>query len=236
MTPIKLILLDRDGAINFRRGEFVSSAEEWEPLPGALEAIARLNHAGFHVVVVSNQTGLGRGLFDVAALNAMQAKMQRMLAAVGGRIDALFYCPHGPEESCGCRMPLPGLFDQIGLRYGVSLAGVPVASGGARELQAGAAVNCEPHLVLTGAFAEAAAAAQGAPRGGADEAAPADSDEAIRPEDLALPEEFPAGTRVHADLAAFAAFIVERDALASSAARPSGAPAALVQDGASAPS
>ncbi len=199
MTPIKLVLLDRDGAINHRRGEFVSSADEWEPLPGALEAIARLNHAGFHVVVVSNQTGLGRGLFDVAALNGMQAKMQRLLAAAGGRIDALFYCPHGPEESCGCRMPLPGLFDQIGVRYGVSLAGVPVASGSSRELQAGAMVGCEPHLVLTGAFAEVAAAdATGV---------------ALSVADLVLPGDFPEGTRVHADLAAFADFIVERDAL-----------------------
>jgi D-glycero-D-manno-heptose 1,7-bisphosphate phosphatase len=198
-SSIKLVLLDRDGTINHRRGDFVTSADEWEPLPGALEAIARLNHAGFHVVVVSNQTGLGRGLFDVAALNAMQAKMQRMLAAVGGRIDALFYCPHGPEESCGCRMPLPGLFDQIGVRYGVSLAGVPVASGGSGELLAGALVGCEPHLVLTGAFAlGAAASAPGV---------------ALSAEDMVLPADFPEGTHVHDDLGAFADFIVERDAL-----------------------
>ena len=210
MTPIKLVLLDRDGTINHRRGDFVSSADQWEPLPGALEAIARLNHAGFHVVVVSNQTGLGRGLFDVAALNAMQAKMQRLLAAVGGRIDALFYCPHGPEENCGCCMPLPGLFDQIAVRYGVGLAGVPVVSGGLRELQAGVLAGCEPHLVLTGAFAADAAVAGSATLRAADAAA-------------ALPADCPAGTRVHADLAALADFIVERDALRSVAVTDAGA-------------
>jgi histidinol-phosphate phosphatase family protein len=110
---MKLVILDRDGTINEDSDDYVKSPSEWQPLPGALEAIARLNHAGWHVVVATNQSGLGRGLFDVASLNAMHAKMHSMLAAVGGRVDAVFYCPHGPEEACRCRKPEPGLFEQI---------------------------------------------------------------------------------------------------------------------------
>ena len=116
---MKLVILDRDGTINADSDDYVKSPEEWQPLPGALKAIARLNHAGWHVVVASNQSGLGRGLFDVASLNAMHAKMHKLLAAEGGRIDAVFYCPHSPDEACHCRKPQPGLFEQIGERYGV---------------------------------------------------------------------------------------------------------------------
>ena len=147
---MKLVILDRDGTINSDSDDFVKTPDEWVPLPGALEAIARLNHAGWHVVIASNQSGLGRGLFDVASLNAMHAKMHKMLAAVGGRVDAVFYCPHAPEESCNCRKPLPGLFEQIGSRFGVQLAGVPTAGDSVRDLQAGSAAGCEPHLLLTG--------------------------------------------------------------------------------------
>jgi D-glycero-D-manno-heptose 1,7-bisphosphate phosphatase len=121
----KLVILDRDGTINHDSDEYVKTAQEWTPMPGALEAIARLNHAGWHVVVASNQSGLGRGLFDVAALNAMHAKMHKMLGAVGGRVDAVFFCPHSPDENCSCRKPASGLFEQIGERYGMDLKGVP---------------------------------------------------------------------------------------------------------------
>lgn len=179
---MKLCILDRDGTINQDSDEFVKSPAEWIPLPGALEAIARLNHAGWHVVVVSNQSGLGRGLFDVAALNAMHTKMHTLLAAVGGRVDAIFYCPHGPEEQCNCRKPAPGLFEQIAERYGIDLAGVPTVGDSLRDLLAGAAVGCTPHLVLTGK----GAAYQG----------------------RELPADFPQGTRVHADLAAFVEHLV----------------------------
>ena len=110
----KLVILDRDGTINQDSDDYVKSADEWVPLPGALEAIARLNHAGWHVVVASNQSGLGRGLFDVAALNAMHTKMHKLLATAGGRIDAVFYCPHSPDEACNCRKPASGLFEQMG--------------------------------------------------------------------------------------------------------------------------
>jgi D-glycero-D-manno-heptose 1,7-bisphosphate phosphatase len=151
-------------------------------LPGALEAIARINHAGWHAVIASNQSGLGRGLFDVASLNAMHAKMHKMLSAQGGRIDAVFYCPHSPDEGCRCRKPQPGLFEQIADRFGMDLKGVPVVGDSSRDLLAGAAAGCEPHLVLTGK----GAALKGLP----------------------LPAEFPAGTRVHEDLAAFADWLV----------------------------
>ncbi|MBU3651820.1 MAG: D-glycero-beta-D-manno-heptose 1,7-bisphosphate 7-phosphatase [Limnohabitans sp.] len=174
---IKLVILDRDGTINQDRDDYVKSPEEWVPLPGALEAIARLNHAGWRVVVASNQSGLGRGLFDVATLNAMHAKFYKLLAAAGGRVDAVFYCPHGPEESCHCRKPQPGLFEQIRDRYGMELKGVPAVGDSLRDLQAGAAAGCDPHLVLTG------------------------KGEALR--DQPVPAHFPAGTRAHADLSAF---------------------------------
>jgi D-glycero-D-manno-heptose 1,7-bisphosphate phosphatase len=174
---MKLVILDRDGTINSDSEDFVKSPDEWHPLPGALEAIARLNHAGWHVVIASNQSGLGRGLFDVAALNAIHAKMHKMLAAVGGRIDAVFYCPHGPEESCVCRKPLPGLFEQISLRFGVLLKDVPTCGDSVRDVLAGAQAGCQPHLVLSG---KSAAFAGKAP-----------------------PVGLPAGTRLHADLSAF---------------------------------
>ena len=182
---MKLVILDRDGTINVQSDDFIKSADEWMPLPGAMEAIAQLNHAGWHVVVVSNQSGLGRGLFDVAALNAMHTKLHKQLAVVGGRIDAIFYCPHSPEEKCNCHKPLPGLFEQIGERYGVDLKQVPTVGDNLRDLQAGVAAGCEPHLVLTG---------KGAQHRG-----------------RALPPEYPAGTWIHEDLAAFVRFILERE-------------------------
>jgi D-glycero-D-manno-heptose 1,7-bisphosphate phosphatase len=185
MHTMKLVILDRDGTINEDSSEFVKSAVEWKPLPGALEAIAKLNHAGWHVVVASNQSGLGRGLFDVAALNAMHAKMHKLLAAVGGRVEAIFYCPHAPDQICRCRKPLPGLFEQIGERYGVALKGVPTVGDSARDIIAGAAAGCEPHLVLTG------------------------KGEVLRGQPL--PDTFPAGTRVHESLLAFADYLVARD-------------------------
>ena len=183
---MKLVILDRDGTINRDSDDFVKTADEWVPLPGALEAIARLNHAGWRVVIASNQSGLGRGLFDVASLNAMHAKMFKLLAAVGGRIDAVFYCPHSPEESCNCRKPLPGLFEQIATRFGVSLKSVPTAGDSLRDVHAGAAAGCEPHLVLTGKSAHY--------RGG------------MHPDGL------PYGTVVHQDLSGFADYILERRA------------------------
>jgi len=186
---MKLVILDRDGTINEDSVEFVKSPEEWVALPGALEAIARLNHAGWHVVIASNQSGLGRGLFDVAMLNAIHAKMNKLLAAVGGRIDAVFYCPHAPSEGCHCRKPEPGLFEQIGERFGVDLRLIPAVGDTARDVLAAAAAGCEPHLVLTG---------KGAAYRGRN-----------------LPETFPKATQVHEDLAAFADFLLARESVAA---------------------
>ena len=179
---IKLVILDRDGTINEDRDDFVKSPDEWLPIPGSLEAIARLNHAGWHTVVATNQSGLARGLLDMATLNAIHAKMNRALAELGGRIDAVFFCPHGPDDGCSCRKPKPGMFDEISQRYKVGLKGVPVVGDSLRDLQAGAAAGCEPHLVLTGKSAKG------------------------------QPDGLPAGTTVHTDLAAFADFILQRAA------------------------
>jgi len=147
---MKLVILDRDGTINHEREDYIKSPEEWVPLPGALEAIARLNHAGWHVVVATNQSGIGRGLFDMVALNAMHAKMNQMLAKVRGRVEAVFFCPHTPEDHCTCRKPMPGLFQMIGQRFGRSLDGVPMVGDLPRDVLAAQSVGCEPHLVRTG--------------------------------------------------------------------------------------
>ncbi len=147
---MKLVIIDRDGVINQDRSDFVKSPDEWIALPGSLEAIARLSRAGWKVVVATNQSGLARGLFDMAALNAMHLKLRRELAAVGGQIDAIFMCPHGPDDNCDCRKPKPGMFVQIGQRYDVDLRGVPAVGDSLRDLQAGAQAGCRPWLVLTG--------------------------------------------------------------------------------------
>jgi len=147
---VKLVILDRDGVINQDSKEFVKHPDEWIALPGSLAAIARLSQAGWKVVVASNQSGLARGLFDMGALNAMHAKLRRELAAHGGEIDAIFVCPHGPDDGCDCRKPKHGLFRQIAERYDVGLAGVPAVGDSLRDLQAAAAAGCRPWLVLTG--------------------------------------------------------------------------------------
>ncbi|OYW90252.1 MAG: hypothetical protein B7Z13_15175, partial [Caulobacterales bacterium 32-67-6] len=113
-------------------------------------AVARLNQGGWRVVLATNQSGIGRGLFDMASLNAIHAKMHRKLAAAGARVDAVFFCPHAPDEACPCRKPLPGLFTQIGERFGVSLASVPAAGNALRHVRAAAAAGCPAHLLLTG--------------------------------------------------------------------------------------
>jgi D-glycero-D-manno-heptose 1,7-bisphosphate phosphatase len=146
----KLIVLDRDGVINYDSEQFIKSPDEWRPIPGSLEAISRLNHAGFRVVVATNQSGLGRGLFDMAALIAINDKMHRALAQLGGRIDALFYCPHTADSACECRKPKPGMLIEIGNRFGVELTGVPCVGDSVRDLLAAAAVEAQPILVLSG--------------------------------------------------------------------------------------
>jgi D-glycero-D-manno-heptose 1,7-bisphosphate phosphatase len=146
----KLIILDRDGVINYDREQFIKSPDEWRPIPGSLEAIARLNHAGFRVVVATNQSGLGRRLLDTATLISIHDKLHKALAQVGGRIDAVFFCPHTADAGCDCRKPKPGMLADIGRRFGVELTGVPCIGDSLRDLQAAEACGAQPILVLTG--------------------------------------------------------------------------------------
>ena len=187
MHITKLVILGRDGILNEYREGHVTVPEEWHPVPGALEAVARINHAGWHTVVATNQSGIGRGMIDMSAVNAVHAHMHQQLQLQGGRIDAVFFCPHTPEDDCDCRKPKPGLMLDIGRRYGVDLSTVPMVADTARDLIAAAAAGCEPHLVLSGRAA-------GLPG------------EQIS----ALIEQVP-GARAHASLAAFADFLLQRD-------------------------
>lgn len=149
-TPSKLIILDRDGVINEDSACFIKSPAEWKAIPGSIEAIASLNRAGYRVVVATNQSGIGRGLFDMAALAAINNKMVEMVFRQGGRIDAVFFCPHTADTQCACRKPKSGMFEAIAARFKIGLAGVPTVGDALRDLQAGAAVGCAPILVLTG--------------------------------------------------------------------------------------
>jgi D-glycero-D-manno-heptose 1,7-bisphosphate phosphatase len=185
---MKLLILDRDGTLNRSRDDHVASPDEWEALPGALEAVARLNHGGWRVVLATNQSGIGRGLFDMASLNAIHAKMHRALAAVGGRVEAIFFCPHAPEDACHCRKPEPGLFEQVAERFGMPPAEVPVAGNALRHVQAGAAAGCPTHLLLTGKSGHLRREA-GVP-------------------DSALVPGLPSGTLLHDDLGAFADWLL----------------------------
>jgi D-glycero-D-manno-heptose 1,7-bisphosphate phosphatase len=147
---MKLVVLDRDGVINVDSDQYVKSPEEWTPIPGSLEAIARLTQAGFHVVVATNQAGLGRGLFDMATLNAMHNKMHKAVNQLGGRIDAVFFCPHTQDAGCACRKPQPGMLLEIAERFKIPLADVPAIGDSLRDLQAASAAGARPVLVLTG--------------------------------------------------------------------------------------
>lgn len=156
---MKLVILDRDGVINHDSPSYIKRPEEWKPIPGSLEAIARLTQNGYHVVVASNQSGIGRGLFDMATLNAIHDKMHRSLAQVGGRIDAVFFCPHADEARCDCRKPRAGLLDEISHRFNMSLKGVPSIGDAQRDLEAAVAAGAQPVLVLTGKGAQTREAA-----------------------------------------------------------------------------
>jgi D-glycero-D-manno-heptose 1,7-bisphosphate phosphatase len=147
---MKLVILDRDGVINYDSDQFIKTPDEWKPIPGSLEAIAKLNHAGYRVVIASNQSGIGRGLFDMATLNAINAKMYKALSHLGGRIDALFYCPHPAEANCACRKPQPGMFHDIAHRFNTSLLDVMSVGDSLRDAQAAYQAGAQPILVLTG--------------------------------------------------------------------------------------
>jgi D-glycero-D-manno-heptose 1,7-bisphosphate phosphatase len=179
-TAINLIILDRDGVINFDSDQFIKNPEEWKPIPGSLEAIARLNQASYRVVVATNQSGVGRGLFDMATLNSIHDKMHKSCALVGARIDAVFFCPHAADANCNCRKPKTGMLEEIVARYNLnSLKDVPTVGDSLRDLQSAAALGAKPYLVLTGKGTKTRAA------GG-----------------------MPEGTQVFADLAAVAAELI----------------------------
>jgi len=147
---MKLVILDRDGVINHDSDQYIKSPAEWRPIPGSIEAIARLNQSGFRVAVASNQSGIGRGLFDMATLNAINDKMMEMVFRQGGRIDAVFFCPHTAVENCDCRKPKTGLLEEIASRFHTELKGVPLVGDSLKDLQAAEAVGAQPILVLTG--------------------------------------------------------------------------------------
>lgn len=192
---MKLLILDRDGTLNRSRDDYVASPDEWEPIPGALEAVAKLNHGGWRVVLATNQSGIGRGLFEMTALNEIHAKLHRALAAVGGRVEAIFFCPHAPEDGCDCRKPNTGLFDQIGRRFGLNMADVPAAGNALRHVQAATAAGCPAHLLLTGQSEHLR------DRLGT----------GSRNELLALMPDLPEGVQVHQDLPAFADWLLAQD-------------------------
>ena len=179
---MKLIILDRDGVINADSAAFIKSPAEWKPLPGSLEAIARLCQADYRVILATNQSGVARGLFDMDTLNAIHQKMHQAVAAVGGRIDAIFYCPHSSDSRCDCRKPRPGMFHRIAHCFNVNLVGVPAVGDSLRDLQAGALAGAQPFLVLTGKGKKTLA-------------------------DGSLPE----GTQVFADLAATVTHLLENE-------------------------
>lgn len=147
---MKLIVLDRDGVINHDSDAYIKSPDEWLPVEGSLEAIARLNHAGYTVVIASNQSGLARGYIDVEALTAIHMKMDEMLSRIGGHIDAVFFCPHGPDDGCDCRKPKPGMLLDIGQRFNVSLSDVLFIGDSVTDIKAAHDASASAMLVRTG--------------------------------------------------------------------------------------
>lgn len=146
----RVVILDRDGVINEDSEHFVKSIDEWIPLPGSIDAIVRLSHAGYRVAVATNQSGLARGLLTPADLDAMHRKLRDLLAEQGGRIEMIVYCPHGPDDGCDCRKPLPGMLEEIGGRLSVNLAGVPFVGDSLGDIVAARAAGADPWMVRTG--------------------------------------------------------------------------------------
>ena len=173
-----VVVLDRDGTLNDDRYSIITSPDDWQPIAGALAAVALLNQVGWKVVIATNQSGLGRGLFDMATLNAVHQKMQQLLAQEGGRIEAVFFCPHTRDDHCDCRKPLPGLFQRISERFGVPGDQLVVVGNTVRHVAAGVAVGAQTHLVLTGKCASYS--------------------------EQMPPPELPPSTRLHSDLSGFA--------------------------------
>ncbi len=150
MPEDRYVLLDRDGVINRDSDDFIKSPEQWLPIEGSLEAIALLNEHGYKVVVITNQSGLARGLFDAAMLEKIHTKMHCMVQEKGGKIDAIYFCPHGPDDACNCRKPKPGLLEAFAADKNVSLNNIAVIGDSLRDLQSAQAVGASPILVKTG--------------------------------------------------------------------------------------
>lgn len=146
----QLVVLDRDGVINQDSDDYIKSPSEWHAIPGSLQAIAGLHRAGFHVVVVSNQSGVGRGLYSAQTLKDINARMEHEVEAAGGALAGVYCCPHRPEEGCACRKPAPGLLRQIERDFGTSLRGAPLIGDKLSDIDAALAVGARPMLVRTG--------------------------------------------------------------------------------------
>jgi len=144
------VLLDRDGVINEDSDQYIKSPQEWRPVPGSLEAISLLNENNFKVVVISNQSGVARGLFDLATLEKIHAKMQQYAASKSAEIEAIYFCPHRPDDACSCRKPKPGLFKQFAQDYQLELKNIPYVGDSLKDIQAARAVAARPILVKTG--------------------------------------------------------------------------------------
>lgn len=144
------IILDRDGVINQDSDAYIKSAEEWQPIAGSIEAIVDLKKAGYNIAVATNQSGLARGLFDLDDLEAMHAKLQALLAEHGTCVDAIFYCPHAPEDDCNCRKPRSGMLDALEKEFDVDLNGSWLVGDQLKDLQLALQKNCKPVLVLSG--------------------------------------------------------------------------------------
>lgn len=147
---MKLIILDRDGVINEDSDAYIKTLDEWIPIAGSIEAMARLSRAGWTVAVATNQSGVGRGYYSEATLQSMHDRLRELVAEQGGKVDLIRYCPHTPEAGCDCRKPAPGLYLQIAQALQLELVGVPTVGDSLRDLQAGIAVGCAPYLVRTG--------------------------------------------------------------------------------------
>jgi D-glycero-D-manno-heptose 1,7-bisphosphate phosphatase len=160
---MKLVILDREGVLNRTVDGYVLAPDQWEPLPGSLEAIARLNHGGYRVAVATNQAPLSRGLLDMVTLNAIHQRMSRLVEAVGGRIDAIAVCPHSPEQACECRKPRPGMLLELIERFGAEPAETTTVGDTPADIEAGVAAGCRTWLVLSGHGRETLAAGQTPP-------------------------------------------------------------------------
>ncbi len=146
----KIVILDRDGVINFDSDDHIKSPEEWVPIPQSLQAIAKLNQAGFTVFITSNQSGIARGLFNLSTLEKTHQKMHDALLKEGGKVDKIYFCPHGPDDHCSCRKPLPGMLKQLESDYGIQLKSAYVVGDSFRDIEAGLSVGAKTILVKTG--------------------------------------------------------------------------------------